>query len=281
MGSRLGVIVKDAAGWETYYNHAAARRIGADIALDGFEATLSRVRDMTPMGINAPQEWTSAVWIEGALLIDLTAQIVIWAEESEGLYLPRLINALTEHTWPGWTAVWSSEGTDGVLAAAGVDPSTLFTSTGHVTMTPDNSARFALGGRLRGSDMFSVALEDGRLVSWQADGYLEGIAGLGPTNMRHVALQMLERSAAGERLVWDGQSSDERPLKGIHIDYGTRTLRWWSLIDEGGVQEDFAAPWPGWIVESMGDNYEWHENILGGELRDWHEDVTVFYEELA
>lgn len=164
MGSRLGVIVKNVSGWEIYYDHWAAQSIGVDIALDGFEATLRRVRRMTPMGVDTPQEWTGATWIEGTLLIDLTTQTVTWAEESEGLYLPRLINALTERTWPGWTAVWSSEGTRGVLAAVGVDPGTLFTSTGCTTMSPDYSAESLVEGGVNDFDMLSVALEGGRIV---------------------------------------------------------------------------------------------------------------------
>lgn len=274
MGSRLGVIVKNVSGWEIYYDHWAAQSIGVDIALDGFEATLRRVRRMTPMGIDTPQEWTGATWIEGTLLIDLTTQTVTWAEESEGLYLPRLINALTERTWPGWTAVWSSEGTRGVLAAVGVDPGTLFTSTGCTTMSPDYSAESLVEGGVNDFDMLSVALEGGRIVQWWAGGFLEDVACLGPSGVRHVALKMLERSAEGECLVRGGHADDERPTMGIHIDYGTRTLRWWSLMDEGFGQEEFAALWPGWLVESMGDNYEWHENIIGRELRGWQEDVV-------
>ena len=54
----MGVIVKNVSGWEIYYDHWAAQSIGVDIALDGFEATLRRVRRMTPMGVDTPQEWT-------------------------------------------------------------------------------------------------------------------------------------------------------------------------------------------------------------------------------
>ncbi|MCT2990999.1 hypothetical protein, partial [Propionibacterium freudenreichii] len=127
MGSRLGVLIKQHDGWEMHYDHWAAQTIGADIALDGFEATMQRVRQMEPLGIDTPFEWNQGPLVEGALLIDQTNNTVVWVEESDGLYLPRIINALVERTWPGWTAVWSAEGKDGVLAAAGVDPDPLFT----------------------------------------------------------------------------------------------------------------------------------------------------------
>ena len=35
VGSRLGVLLKTDAGWETYYDHWAAQTIGRDIAIDG------------------------------------------------------------------------------------------------------------------------------------------------------------------------------------------------------------------------------------------------------
>ena len=127
MGSRLGVLLKTYSGWEIYYNHSAAQTVGLDIAIDGMEATYERVRRMSPMGVDDPHAWKGATWIEGTLLIDETRKLVVWAEESEALYMPRLINYLVEHTWPGWTAAWSAEGTRGTLRAAGVDPATIFT----------------------------------------------------------------------------------------------------------------------------------------------------------
>ena len=127
MGSRLGVLLKTYSGWEIYYDHWAAQTVGLDIAIDGMEATYERVRCMSPMGVDDPHAWEGAPWIEGTLLIDETRKLVAWAEESEALYMPRLINYLVEHTWPGWTAAWSAEGTRGTLRAAGVDPATIFT----------------------------------------------------------------------------------------------------------------------------------------------------------
>ena len=78
MGSRLGVIVKTIDGWDIRYDHWSAQTLGRDIALDGYEATLTRIRQMAPYGVDPPQEM-----------------------KSEGCYLPRLINALIELTWPG------------------------------------------------------------------------------------------------------------------------------------------------------------------------------------
>lgn len=158
MGSRLGVIVQTESGSEIYYDHWAAQSIGGDIALDGFDATLHRVRQMEPMGVDTPHDWKGAVWIEGTLLIDLRSKTVVWAEESEGLYLPRLINALVERTWPGWTAIWSPEGTRGTLWAAGVDPASLFTSTAYGTQTMEGAPWFGPWDEFESADAYQQAL---------------------------------------------------------------------------------------------------------------------------
>ena len=82
MGSRLGVLLKTAAGWEIFYDHWAAQTIGLDIAIDGAQATIERVRRMAPMGVDDPHAWKGATWIEGTLLIDEARKLVVWAEES-------------------------------------------------------------------------------------------------------------------------------------------------------------------------------------------------------
>lgn len=274
MGSRLGVVIRKTTGWELYYDHWGAQTIGADIALDGTGETLARVRQMRPMGVDSPQDWTGATWIEGSLLIDLTTRTVVWAEESEGLYLPRLINALIEVTWPGWSAVWSAEGTRGVLAAAGIDPTTIFADPSHDTRSLEDQPWFGPWDDLQGDEAFSVVLEDGRLVPWRGQTNLDIIAELGPDSIRLVTEQALERSGAGEPLLWDERPRTRRPDTGVYIDYRTRTFRWWSVCDDDYGLEAFAGQWPGWTVESMGDNYEWHERLLNRTLRTWADDVA-------
>lgn len=74
MGSRLGVIVKTIDGWDIRYDHWSAQTLGRDIALDGYEATLTRIRQMAPYGVDTPQEMKSAPWLEGTLFIDMTTK---------------------------------------------------------------------------------------------------------------------------------------------------------------------------------------------------------------
>lgn len=257
-----------------YYDHWGAQTIGADIALDGMAETLRRVRAMPVMGVDSPQNWTGATWIEGSLLIDFTTRTVVWAEESEGLYLPRIINALVEMSWPGWTAIWSSEGTRSVLAAAGIDPSTIFTDPTHDTRDLADHPWFGPWDDLQGDDGFTVVLQDGQIVPWRDYVSLDIVAELGPDSVRQVAAEGLSRAAAGESLLWDERPREGRPFTGVYIDFRTRTLRWWSVCDDDSGLEAFAGLWPGWTIGSMGDNFEWHENLLGRTLRDWHEDVA-------
>lgn len=161
MGSRLVVAIRSETGWELYYDHWAVQTIGQDIAINGFEKTLKRVRAMVSLG-DSLYECVKSTLIEGMLLIDMATKHVTWAEESDGLYMPRLINALVEHSWPGWTAIWSAESTDGVLQAAGIDPADIFAEKHDATRTLEGSAWFGPWGDFGDSGVFSIRLDDGR-----------------------------------------------------------------------------------------------------------------------
>ncbi len=207
MGSRLGVLLKTYSGWEIYYNHSAAQTVGLDIAIDGMEATYERVRCMSPMGVDDPHAWTGATWIEGTLLIDETRKLVVWAEESEALYMPRLINYLVEHTWPGWTAVWSAEGTRGTLRAAGVDPATIFTHRSD-RLPCDRAPSLEPWDEWHGVDPITVRMADGTLVTWRAYGFLDDLTGCGPENFLALAREVASR-LPDESDAWEQTSSSD------------------------------------------------------------------------
>lgn len=273
MGSRLGVIVRSDAGWEIYYDHRAAQTIGHDIALDGFEATLKRVRTMRPVPVDHPRDWSGTAWLEGGLLIDLPSKTVVWAAEGEGSYLPRLINALLENTWPGWTAIWSSEATPGVLRVAGVEPDPSPTGATHETHDFDETSWLAPWSPFHPTDAFSAALDNGDHVVWQGSAELDKVAEAGPYAVHQLATTVRERVRASEPWTGDEQAHDSRPEAGIHIDFTTHTLRWWSIYEEPPELAGFDVAWADWTISSMGDNFEWHEGLIGHKLRDWTEDV--------
>ncbi|ORA22591.1 hypothetical protein [Mycobacterium aquaticum] len=275
MGSRLGTIVLTESGPELYYDHWAAQTIGMDIAVDGFEATLTRVREMEPLGVASPNEWRGATWIEGSLLIDLPRQRVVWAEESEFEYLPRIVNHLIEQTWPGWEAVWSPEGVRGILWLAGVDPATIFSEYDRSPRASEDLAWFVPWRDGGGDGGISVRLGNGQLVLWRGESFLDTIAGLGPATIHAVAEEALARSQSGELALWDDQHCDELPSTGIHIDFTSKVARWWAIGDDDNQIAIFDALWPEWSIETVGDAYEFHERVTGKPMRVWPEDVVT------
>ncbi|WP_165215814.1 hypothetical protein [Schaalia sp. ZJ1691] len=273
MGSRLGVLVKSEDGWETYYDHWAAQSIGLDIAIDGVEATLERVRSMMPMEVNTPQEWEGATWIEGTLLIDTTKKIVVWAEESEYLYLPRLINWLVEQTWPGWTAVWSAEATRGTLRAAGADPTPIYRDLNFNLRVYERTPDLYPWEEWHGTDPITVKLQDGELVTWRAYGFMDDLVHLGPEGVRKLAVEVSSRMPV-ESAAWAETMEDDLPTSGVFVDFLSSTFSWWSLSDENIYPEEFEPLWPGWAFDAHGDDYRWHEELTGEEYRIWEGDVA-------
>ncbi|MEE6166224.1 MULTISPECIES: hypothetical protein [unclassified Mycolicibacterium] len=246
-----------------------------DAAADGFEATLARVRGMEPLGVGTPTEWHGATWTEGSLLIDLPRRRVVWAEESEFEYLPRIVNHLIEQTWPGWEAVWSPEGVLGILWLAGVDPATIFTDSSCSPRAAEDLEWFVPWRDSYGDGGISVRLENGRLVAWRGESFLDVIAGFGPDAIHAVAEEALTRSLSGEPTLWDAQHRNELPSTGIHIDFTTKVARWWAIGDDDNQIEMFDTFWPGWSIETVGDAYEFHERVTGKPMRDWAQDIVT------
>lgn len=280
MGSRLGTIVRTEKGWEVYYDHWAAQSVGADLALDGCDQTLERVRAMTRFDVSDPAGWKDADWMEGTLYIDLIEKCVYWAEESEGLYLPRIINALIDKTWPGWKAYWSAEGTYSTLSAAGVDPNTIFKpEDGKVPWSLEDSPWFGPWDEIEPEDALMVALENDDHLLWRQD--VSELVSFGPENIHTLAFRVRdEMDKKGIRMfstcceqLWDTQEREGNPMTGVFIDFRKRTFQRWSLCDEDMDITTFQALWPGWILQSRGDYYEWFEHISQRKMRDWQDDV--------
>lgn len=273
MGSRLGVLVKSENGWELYYDHWAAQSIGRDIAIDGVEATLERVRGMKALSVESPQEWEGAPWVEGTLLIDATTKTVVWAEESESLYLPRLINYIVEQTWPGWTAIWSAEGTRGTLRAAGVDPTPIYSGV-DLDLNFYDQVKFFSPWEERGwVDPITVRLHSGKLVTWRTLGFIDDIIHLGPEAFHSLALEVAKRMPT-EAEAWTEAIENEFPTRGVFVDFMSSSFSWWSLSDEGAHPEEFEHFWPGWTLDPRGDDYQWHQDLTGQQYRNWRTGVA-------
>lgn len=214
MGSRLGVIVKTIDGWDIRYDHWSAQTLGRDIALDGYEATLTRIRQMAPYGVDTPQEMKSAPWLEGTLFIDMTTKRIVWAEESEGCYLPRLINALIELTWPGWTAIWSPEGTRGTLRATGADTDIIYTDHSFKDLGDfDAASDMAPWTISNETDAFSCTTENNKTITWGNYIDLENIALLGPNKMHTLVNKVIQGCNEGKPLAMEPPNTQQTTRK--------------------------------------------------------------------
>lgn len=277
MGSRLGALIRSQTGWEIYYDHWAAQTIGIDIALDGVEATLERVRRMQPMGVHHPREWEGAAWIEGTLLIDQVRQMVVWAEESQMRYAPRLINRMIEFTWPGWTAVWSAEGTRGVIQACGVNSATLFPVHESDGKLSAEAYHLYPWEKWHGSDPITVILPDERHVTWYAYAILDDFARLGPDRFLEIA-ETVARREERESVGWIASQEDEPATRGIFVDFPRRQIQWWSFGDADMHIPVFDQLWGEWQITCRGDDYSWHEQVLGDRIRAQELDIAEFEE---
>lgn len=281
MGSALGVALQVAPGhWETYFSRAGGWRLGSRIALDGVEATIEDVRGLEPMVAPGDDPWPSFQWMEAGLVIDVPRRVVTWFENGDWAYLPRLINYIIEHTWPGWTAVWSPDGNAGILRACGLDPDAL--PRRHYEGGPYRPSGDLLPwGEWHGTDTLWVRLDEGRIVEWEAWARIDDVVSCGPDGVRDLAVEVARRAEA-EQEEWDGLRDDDWSRdSGITVDFQARTLRWWSLMEDDGHLDAVAALWQGWDVRALGDDYEQQAALLGRPIRSWLEDLAECRDELV
>ena len=278
MSSWLGAIIKTDVGFEQYSDRGAAQSIGEDIALDGCEIALRKIRDMEAETSDPGFVFAAASWLPGMLLVDGTTKRVVWYQEESEL-LPRLVNAAIERTWPGWTAIWSSEGSRGVLRAAGVDPKPYFTDPSFDDHSHDADATDSLTPWSEGAedgDVFSCTMEDGRVAAWRA-GYVdeEYVADAGPEKIHQLAVKVISGIDHGRPWSVDRQPEGRGSENGVHIDFAAKTFRWWhTFSSDDWLFSAFQALWPGWTLQSMGDDYEWQERLVGRQIAvPWHDCV--------
>ena len=106
---------------------------------------------------------------------------------------------------------------------------------------------------------------------------VDDIASLSPVNTHHLAVEVLRRLRSGEPVQRDKEPSGwELPDTGIHVDFTSSSLRWWSLRDTDMGLEAFAGQWPDWSVEPLGDWYEWQERLIGKPIRTWRHELRAF-----
>ena len=267
MGSRAAIIiVNDDGTVEQFFDRNAAQTLAQDAALSGFDATLTRIRRMTLID-GESREWAGPL-SEGSMLVDIPARRLVWAEEGEGLILPRIMNRLLERTWRGWSAAWSPEGISGINHLLNSD-----TRSGENAVAVNEIAApaevpwFVPCADQLGYAVLSVRLENGSLAVWRTDYGHDDLAHADPDEVLEFARAALRRDARGDGWGVDWWLHREEPSSifleaGVHLDVNTRTLAWWSLFERETPEKEFRTYWPRWTIQTLGDAYEWHQQEL-------------------
>lgn len=280
MGSRLSVYVRDNRGWSTYGRYGGAHSVGPAIARDGYENTMKYVEDCVKFEEAAEQPTVDISWAEGMLVIDSLNKNVYWYEEDAGSYLPRIINALIELTWPGWTAIWCAEERLSALQACGIDALSL--SIPSEDSDKADWKKYLDSGpwnKYVEDDSVAVTYEDGVTLCWHQflDSLLPAFC---PNSYYCFAQRVREGIERGEPLEWGKQPNDDIPTTGIHIDYQKHHVRWWSLFDTDTATE-YEKRWKDWTLISTGDDYEWYEQLTRHTMRTWDDEMGDAFRYIA
>ncbi|MHA7132932.1 hypothetical protein [Oerskovia turbata] len=276
MGSRANFVVVSDAGVELYYDHWGAQGLTYDLVLDGERESLARIRSMRPQDATAPMNWLDDVWAEGGAVMDLRTNQLRWFDCALEGMRPRLAGYLLERTWPGWKSVWIPEGLKGFfpidgLAQVGCEDRT---SGRRVWSRPvEDLQHLAVAetadGRVTTDSVLSVRGEGGDVRSVALGAMLDVVSELRAEWVVDFVSRACRRAGLrdeGRGPVHDFSSSAAPGGQGgawIHqgmlVDLATRRVTWWSQGVEDGLAARFAVNWPGFTVETRGDDYAWHE----------------------
>lgn len=281
MGSRLAVYVRDGRGWSNYGSRGNAYNIGLAIAVNGYEKTKKEIAKYFEFQVAAEEPIVDVNWAEAILVIDSLHKNVFWYEEDVGFYLPRIINALIEQTWPGWTAIWCAEGRLSAFQACGIDPYEVELPVEVLDEidwqnTPDLEPWY----RTNNSDSVAVTYEDGVTLCWHQ--YLVlSLSEFSANSFYQFAQHVRKSIERGEPLEWNDQLDKGIPEAGIHIDYQNHQVRWWAIFDNDFITFECNERWPNWTFISTGDDYHWFEQLTGNQMRIWGVEMCYAFKHIA
>lgn len=281
MGSRLTVYLRDSRGWSSYGRYGGAYSVGYTIARNGYENTIKRIADCFQFEEAAEKPLSDISWAEAMLVIDLLNKNVFWYEEDAGLYLPRIINALIELTWPGWTAIWCAEGRLSVLQACGIDA--LQEPISFDDFEEIYWEKYLDSGpwsKYCEDDSIAVTYKDGVTLCWHQ--FLDSLLpAFSPNSFYQFAQHVRKGMEQGEPLEWSKQYNEDLPDTGIHIDYQKHQVCWWSLYDNDDIALECRKRWAGWTFTSKGDDYRWYEQLTGYQMRTWDAEMGDAFRYIA
>lgn len=121
MGHRANLVLVEHGIATVYYDHWAACDLSNHLAVGPGHA-VRWVRRQEFVGDDPDGGWLDELWASGGLTVDLDRHWLVWFD-IPGDNEPRrrrVILALLDRTWPGWTVQYAARGIGDVAEAAGV-----------------------------------------------------------------------------------------------------------------------------------------------------------------
>lgn len=252
MGQRANLVVVKQGRWRLYYDHWCASRLDVELFW-GPQLALEFIKQRPPAGDSA---WLDEVWCEGAAIVDLDRQELLFFGGDNILHdvtRRRAQLALMTATWPRWDIRWAYEGIVSIGRCLDL-PATRFLTD----YRPDAQERFrTLTAYPEDNDVLLTTKIDGETTARRVAGDQESLE-LGPDHLG--VLGEVEGMGAME---WSG----EMPGGGVHLDFDRQAISVWWATWAAAVEQRVAAAWPGWSVEWLQDRYEQHIAIAGLDIR--------------
>lgn len=251
MGSRANYVLKDGDSWTLHYSHWGAQRIDADF----FWGPEHAERFIRAQERCEPTAWLDDRWAEGGALMDLREQrLLLFGGENIRFGVPerRAMLTLVRTNWPGWTIEWAHEELGDFVDALGL-PRTLVQSD--LPWSSPGSPKPAAKDE-DNSTIVSIRRLDGTLVLYPTVCSVEPLVLAGPDLMRLAGAHRARRSFRFA----------EFPMGGVHVDERERALGYWTVDEQQDLRAEAVRAWSGWQVQSWGDGFEVHLELLGNAV---------------
>ena len=227
VGHRANYLLLRDSGYELFFSHWGANRVGHDLFWGPLHAE-EFVRRQT-----STEHWLDDVWCEGGACLDFRSRELLWFAEEDAKYDP-YVRAVWQHLmgamWEGWTIRWAERGIVELAERAGVPREKVLVSRG-----PGREAVIELNDQRR-PGCHTLATLNGqhytlRTIGWEA--LLKG-----------PALVEAVKRLKGKPLI-----DRDPPCCGIEIEEGTRTIRYWALYGPPLMTEKMESAWAGWTCQ--------------------------------
>ncbi|MGQ0575538.1 MAG: hypothetical protein ACT4RN_15240 [Pseudonocardia sp.] len=121
MGHRANLVLVEHGSAAVYYDHWAASDLSNHLVI-GPDHVVRWVRRQEFVGDDPDGGWLDELWACGGLTVDLDRHGLVWFDipADNEPRRRRVILALLDRTWPGWTVQYAVRGLGDVAEAAGV-----------------------------------------------------------------------------------------------------------------------------------------------------------------